>query len=324
MRASRLLAILMLLQVRGCMSASALAAEFEVSVRTIHRDIDQLSAAGVPVYAERGRDGGFRLHDDYQTKLTGFSVEEAQYLFLAGLGAAAADLGVAPALAAAELKLAASLPAEQGARAKHFAERFLFDPTDWYRSRERPTFLAMTAQALWQSRRLRMTYESWDKQVERVVDPLGIVLKSGTWYLVAASRGVARTYRVSNIKWAVVENAPCVSPKRFRLDTYWHKSITEFEASLLQDSANIRLSARGIRRLSDISAAAATALRDAKPLENGFVEATVPIESIEHAAKQFLSLGKDVEVLAPNLLRDRLADEGARLVALYGPQRTDT
>jgi predicted DNA-binding transcriptional regulator YafY len=322
MRASRLLAILILLQVRGRMSASDLSKEFEVSVRTIHRDIDQLSAAGIPVYAERGRDGGFKLQDEYQTRLTGFSGEEAQYLLLAGLGAVAADLGVAQELAAVELKLAASLPPAQGARAKHFAERFLFDPTDWYRGRERPIYLATAAQALWQERCLLMTYESWEKQVERFVDPLGIVLKSGAWYLVAASRGNVRTYRVSNIKRAIVDVTTCVRPKRFRLKAYWHKSVAEFEASLLKGFAKIRVTQRGVERLSEISAAAADALQVAKSTQNGFIEATVPIESIDHAAIQFLRLGNDVEVLSPERLRNKLASEGARLLALYGDPRS--
>lgn len=317
MRASRLLAILILLQVRGRMSASDLAGEFEVSVRTIHRDIDQLSAAGVPVYAERGREGGFRLHDGYQTRLTGFSGDEAQFLLLAGLGAVAADLGVASQVAVSQLKLAASLPPAQGARARSFAERFLFDPTDWYRDRERPAFLATVAQALWQERRLRMDYESWDKRVARIVDPLGIVLKSGTWYLVAASRGVARTYRVASILTAAVENEPLRAPAKFRLETYWKTRVAEFERSLIKGLAQVRLSARGVRRLSDLSAACAEALRQSTPAANGFTDATVPIESVDHAAALFLRLGTDVEVLSPQPLRRKLAEVGARLVALY-------
>jgi predicted DNA-binding transcriptional regulator YafY len=317
MRSSRLLAILILLQLRGRMSASELAAEFEVSIRTIYRDIDQLSAAGVPVYAERGREGGFQLMDGYQTKLTGLSGEEAQFVMLGGLGAVAADLGVGPELASAQMKLAASLPPAQGARAQFVEDRFLFDPTDWYRARERPEYLALAAQALWQERRLRIDYESWEKRATRMVDPLGIVLKSGAWYLVAASRGVARTYRVSNILSAAIQNDPNQRPKGFRLDDYWARQVADFEASLLTDTAHVRLTLLGLRRLSDLSAAAAKALEKIKTRPDGHVEANIPIEGINPAAALFLRLGDEVEVLSPASLRARLYEIGAQLVARY-------
>src|ERR1700754_4948635 len=131
MLASRLLSILMLLQTRGRMSATDLAREFEVSVRTIHRDIDQLSAAGVPVYAERGRSGGFALMDGYRTKLTGMTQPEAETLFLAGLPGPAAQLGLADLLGAARLKLLAALPANVQPNAERIAARFHLDPAGW-------------------------------------------------------------------------------------------------------------------------------------------------------------------------------------------------
>jgi predicted DNA-binding transcriptional regulator YafY len=118
MQASRLLATMILLQLRGRMSAAELAAEFEVSIRTVHRDIDRLSAAGIPVYAERGRDGGFQLHDGYRTSLTGLTDDEARFILLTGLGTVGADLGIASEIGAAQLKLAASLPPSVGTRAK--------------------------------------------------------------------------------------------------------------------------------------------------------------------------------------------------------------
>ena len=133
MLASRLLSILMLLQTRGVVSATALARAFEVSVRTIHRDIDQLGAAGIPVYAERGRSGGFRLMDGYQTKLTGLTAPEAEALFLAGLPGPAAQLGLSDLLSAARLKLLAALPANVQPDAERIAARFHLDPVTWFR-----------------------------------------------------------------------------------------------------------------------------------------------------------------------------------------------
>src|SRR3954468_8478197 len=136
MRASRLLSILLLLQTRGRMTAQALADEFETSVRTIYRDIDQLSAAGVPVYADRGRAGGFQLMEGYRTQLTGLSSAEAETLFLAGLPGPAAQLGLGDAMAQAQLKLLAALPAEGRQGAARVASRFHLDPIGWFRSAE--------------------------------------------------------------------------------------------------------------------------------------------------------------------------------------------
>ena len=137
MRASRLLSILLLLQTRGRMTAQALADEFEVSVRTLHRDIDQLSAAGVPVYADRGRTGGFQLMDGYRTRLTGLTPAEAETLFLSGLPGPAADLGLGDTMAAAQLKLLAALPGQGQSGAGRLAARFHLDPVAWFRNPER-------------------------------------------------------------------------------------------------------------------------------------------------------------------------------------------
>src|SRR5215470_2164491 len=179
MRASRLLSLLILLQMRGRMSAEALAAEFEVSVRTIYRDMDQLSAAGVPVYAERGRNGGFALLDGYRTRLTGFTPAEAEALLLAGVGPAAADLGIGAEAAAAQLKLLASLPPDSGASAQRVASRFHLDPINWYSRAESIDILPALASAVWTEKRVRIRYESWTDLVTREVDPLGLVLKAG-------------------------------------------------------------------------------------------------------------------------------------------------
>jgi predicted DNA-binding transcriptional regulator YafY len=175
MRASRLLSILILLQLRGRLTAEALAAEFEVSLRTIYRDIDQLSAAGVPVYADRGPGGGFSLLDGYRTKLTGLTAAEAQALALAGLPGPAADLGLGEALGAGRLKLLAAIPDGMREGAGRVGERFHFDPTDWYRRASVPPHLAAVARAVWAERRLRIRYESWSRTVRRTVDPVNLI-----------------------------------------------------------------------------------------------------------------------------------------------------
>jgi predicted DNA-binding transcriptional regulator YafY len=319
MRASRLLSLLILLQMRGRMSAEALAAEFEVSVRTIYRDVDQLSAAGVPVYAERGRNGGFALLDGYRTRLTGFTPAEAEALLLAGVGTAATDLGVGAEAAAAQLKLLASLPPDSGASAQRVAARFHLDPVNWYSRVEASEILPAVANAVWGERRVRVRYESWRDLVDRDLDPLGLVLKAGVWYLVAAVKGQARTYRVSNIRGLEVLSVKAQRPARFDLARYWASWSRDFEARMFSERAVVKLSPLGRRILRDVSPVAAEAAdaqhRACKP--KGWVKAEIPIESVALAARQLLRLGAEVEVLEPAPLRAAIAREAESVAALY-------
>jgi predicted DNA-binding transcriptional regulator YafY len=319
MRASRLLSILILLQMRGRLSAEALAEEFEVSVRTIYRDVDQLSAAGVPIYAERGRAGGFQLHDGYRTKLTGFTSQEADALLLSGVGAAAQDLGLGPDLAAAQLKLLASLPPESGASAERVSARFHLDPVNWYTRADVSDVLKPLAAAVWHERRIRVRYESWKDVVERTLEPLGLVLKGGAWYLVAAVKGSPRTYRVSNIQDMQMLDATFTRPRRFNLARYWREWAKDFETRLLKEHAVIEVSPTGRRILRDANAAAHEALvaenQPCKP--EGWLRAKVPIESIDLAKRQFLRLGAEIKVLEPPALRAAIAAEAQTVAALY-------
>ena len=183
MRASRLLSILITLQLRGRVTAGALAERFEVSKRTILRDMDELSAAGVPVYAERGANGGFALLDGYRTDLTGLDDAERDALFLVGLPHAASDLGRDREASSARLKLAAAVERGPGA-----SDRFHLDPDNWYHRQTPPPHLRRVAEAVWNERRIEIDYESWSRRAWRTLDPLGLVLKAGEWYLVAAGR----------------------------------------------------------------------------------------------------------------------------------------
>ena len=185
MRASRLLTIMMLLQSRGRMTAEALAEELEISVRTVYRDIDQLSASGVPVYADVGRNGGFALLEGWRTRLTGLTPPEAKALFLAGLPGPAAELGLGDAMADAELKLLAALPADWQDEARRVSSRFHLDPRGWFQPTETVEALRQVADAVWSERQIAVTYESWTKVTDRVLEPLGLVLKSGLWYMIA-------------------------------------------------------------------------------------------------------------------------------------------
>jgi predicted DNA-binding transcriptional regulator YafY len=308
MRASRLLSIQMLLQARGRMSATALARALEVSVRTLHRDIDELSAAGVPVYAERGRNGGFALLPGWTTTLTGLTPAEAEAVFLSGLAGPAADLGLGAQVQSAQLKVMAALPPRLQGSAGRISARFHLDPIDWYREADALPHLAAVAAAVWEQRQLSMAYESWKGAARRVVHPLGLVLKAGVWYLVAAREGVPRTYRVSNILQAEVLPEAVPRPRRFDLPAYWRAAVERFETELFTGEAEVAATEAGLAQLRRLGAAQARAVAAARPSrrKDGRAVLRVPIESVDHAAGQMLRLAPEVEVLGPPRLRAAL------------------
>jgi predicted DNA-binding transcriptional regulator YafY len=319
MQASRLLSILMILQLRGRVSAEALAEEFEVSVRTIYRDIDQLSAAGVPVYGERGRSGGFQLADGYRTQLTGMTPAQADALMLAGAGSAAEALGLGGHLAEARLKLMASLPPDAAARAERTASRFHLDTENWYAADGAARWLGQLAEAVWQERRIEVAYRSWKAAVARRLDPLGLVLKAGTWYLVARDGRSIRTYRVMNIDALNVTASAFRRPANFNLARYWVKSAKAFEASLVTEDAEIALSPLGLAWLRDINPRAAAAFeagcRDFS--RQGWKRARIPVEQSRFARLQWLALGSEAEVLAPAHLRRAIAEDAKAVHAAH-------
>jgi predicted DNA-binding transcriptional regulator YafY len=323
MRASRLLSILIMLQLRGRLSAEELSREFEVSVRTIYRDIDHLSAAGVPVFAERGRAGGFELHQGYRTRLTGFTTSEAEALLFAGISDAASELGLGAQATAAQLKLLASLPDSVSASAQQISARFHVDPIAWYAQPESLAHLPDLADAVWRDRRIRITYESWKSEVVRDLDPLGLVLKNGVWYLVAAARGQPRSYRCANIKSLTLLDAKAARPPRFNLPRFWKSWSTEFEKRLFSAKARVRLSPQAMRdlRASYPAMATAAAVSQRPSLPEGWIEAEIPIEDSIQGVRQILHLGAEAEVLSPASLRAAVHAEAKRVASHYTSRR---
>lgn len=319
MRASRLLTIQMLLQTRGRMSAQALAEVLEVSVRTLYRDVDQLTAAGVPIYAEQGRNGGFQLMEGWKTTLTGFTASESQAVFMSGLAGPAAELGLGQQVVDAQLKLMSALPAHQRDDAQRVQARFHLDPADWYREADPVPHLSTVAAAVWQDRQLRLRYDSWKAEVERTVHPLGLVLKAGVWYLVATSDGKPRTYRISNILDAEMLDKASTRPKRFDLSAYWSESIRRFEADLYTGHAVVQATPQGVKQLRQLSSAVAKALA-AQLSQQPAIEPLrlkIPIESLEHASYQLLRMAPDVEVVSPVALRKAIVQRLKAIQACY-------
>ena len=328
MRASRLLSILLLLHTRGRVSAQQLAAELEVTVRTVYRDIDALGAAGIPVYATRGRAGGFQLlaghgTDSYR-RLAGLTPDEADALFLAGLPAAAHDLGLGPVLAATQLKLLAALPPQLRERAERIRDRFHLDAPGWERAADAPEHLTAIADAVWEQRRIQVRYQLSNREVvERTLEPLGLVLKAGVWYLVAHPVGghrAPRTYRLSRVQAAATLGERFERPDGFDLAAHWTGYQRDYEARLFRAEATIRVSERGRTLLFLIGAAASRAAQAAMgPADDaGWATTTVPIESVPHAQHALLQLGAEVEVLEPAQLRAAIMAQAAALLARYG------
>jgi predicted DNA-binding transcriptional regulator YafY len=251
MRASRLVNLLLLLQTRGGMTAGQLARELEVSIRTVHRDVEALSLSGVPIYAERGPHGGVRLVDGYRTRLTGMTPEEAEALFLSGLPGPAAELGLGTVVAAARLKVLAALPPELRARASRLVERFHLDAAGWFRATESVPHLATLADAVWSGRRLRVGYERGDRVVERVLEPLGLVLKAGVWYVVAAAEGQVRTYRASRVTAAEALDERFERPDGFDLASFWAEASAAYERDAPRADVTIRIAPDRMPQLID-------------------------------------------------------------------------
>jgi len=315
-RADRLLAELLLLRHRGRMSATELAAELECSVRTVFRDMEALSAAGIPVYAERGRAGGFALLKGYSTDLTGLTSAEATALITAGSRATSTSLGMAPALASAMRKLVAAMPEPQRRSAQRAGERVLIAPDGWHGEIEPAGVLPVVSSALFTDRRLKVRCPSGRGPARwRTVDPVGLVHAGNVWYLLATSGGADHTYRVSRIAEAVVLDEPAVRGDDVDLEQAWQQRRASFRAARPPVQVQVRVRARDRGRL----VRAALDLVAESPDTEGWLLLDLVFGDEQHAHAVLWGLAPDVEVLHPPGVRDVLAARAERTARSYHP-----
>lgn len=306
MRADRLLSALLLLQAHGGLTARQLATRLEVSIRTVQRDMEALSSAGVPVYALRGAGGGWRLDEDWRTRVPGLDEAELRALLMAQprvLG----DARLVKAAEAALDKLMAALPTSLREQAASIRRRLHVDPTGWYGAPENFAMLPVVQDAVARDRKLAMRYlRAGRERVERTVDPLGLVAKGGVWYLVADTPRGFRTYRVSRIERATLLDQPCNRPADFDLAAYWQTSTEEFRRRWSRYEVILRLEERAARSLAF--------WRQLEPVEppdpgaaDGWVTVRVGFEDEQQARFVVLGSGPRAEVVAPSELRDAVA-----------------
>lgn len=320
MRADRLVSLVLLLRRHGRMTAAALARELEVSTRTVLRDIEALSAAGVPVYAERGRHGGFALLPGFRTELTGLNHDEALALLVAGSRRGAQVFGLGSALASAMLKVVDALPESQRDAAAGAARRLLIEPETDLLARRAPAeevpdaVAAEVRRAVFSGRRLRIRYAAVDQAPKwRTVDPIGLVTVRGQGYLLAARSGADRTYRLSRILAAEELAEPARRPDGVDLDRAWRERSTRFRTG--GDQAVVLARVHPERR-EDVAGTALAVLAEETD-SDGWLRLEASFQDSRHAVWAMWRLAASAEVLSPEWLRDALRDRAAAIAALY-------
>ncbi|WP_280414934.1 helix-turn-helix transcriptional regulator [Nocardia carnea] len=325
MRADRLVSLVLLLRRHGRLPAATLARELEVSTRTVLRDIEALSAAGVPVYAERGRHGGFALLPGFRTELTGLNHEEALALLVAGTRRGAQVFGLGSALASAMLKVVDALPENYRTTASEAAQRLLIDPeTDLLARRvgddDVPdAVVTEVRRAVFAGHKLRIHYAAVDQPPQwRTVDPIGLVTVRGQGYLLATRSGADRTYRLSRLLAAEELHEPAQRPDRVDLHSAWQERSTRFRVGGNQVTVLVRVDPA---RRDELVSTALT-VRSEETGTDGWLRLEATFQDSRHAEWALWQLSPDAEALAPQSLRVRLHNRAAAIAARYGESIT--
>lgn len=319
MRADRLLSILMLLQDRGRLTAQELAGELEVSERTIYRDMVSLSAAGVPVYAERGPGGGCSLVESYRTNLTGLTRDEVRALFMLSVPAPLAELGVDEDLKAALLKLSVALPEVFRQEGRIAQKRIHLDSSVWFQEKQHIPHIRTIQQALWDDRRINLTYRlAFDAQVEHVIEPYGLVAKSNVWYLVFSREGDIFVLKLMDVLDAKLCDENFTFPSNFDLAKFWTNWCTDHENNRPQFTVLVRMKPEMLQMLKLFQDSIIQDEHEGLiPNDDGWYKLTFQFETFEEARKRLLNFGGAVEVLKPEALRRSIQDYAHQIQMVY-------
>lgn len=316
MRADRLISLLMLLQARGRMTARELAAELECSERTVYRDVDALSAAGVPVYGDAGPAGGYALLDNYRTELTGLTEPELQALFMLAVPASLAELGVADDLRAALLKLAGAAPARARLEEERTRQRFYLDSRPWAGVVQSVPHLHVIQQAAWEDRRARFAYRlSAGVRVEYTVDVLGLAARDGGWYVIYRRSGCSYVLPVRDLLDVELLDERFLRPPDFDLEGTWKQWCAGRESGRLRYAVTARVDPRLAARLPRVLGPAIVGPWGDE--DRGWRTVKLYFDTLEMARERLLIYGGAVEVLQPEPLRRSIADYAAQIAALY-------
>jgi predicted DNA-binding transcriptional regulator YafY len=312
-RADRLVAELLIMQSRGRVTAAELAEELEISERTARRDLEALAMAGIPVYSQAGRGGGWSLVGGARTDLSGLTAAEARTLFLVAGPSAAAT----PQVKAALRKLVRALPEPFRAEAEAAASAIVLDPSSWDRTdAPTPVFLDDLQRAVVEGVQVRLSYVDRERrETERVVHPLGLVAKASVWYLVAGTEAGQRTFRVSRVRGVTPTGEPVERPDGFDLAATWEEIKESLEVGRTPLVASLLVAEHAVGWIRGTFGRRATI---GEPRADGRTEATIRSWSAEAAAAELAPFGEHVEVTEPREVRDALAAIGRRLVEAYG------
>ncbi|XDD49474.1 helix-turn-helix transcriptional regulator [Leptospira sp. WS92.C1] len=313
MRADRLLSILLQLQAKGRISSKDLAKKLEVSERTIHRDMEALSASGVPVYAERGSKGGWELSQGYRTNLTGMKKEEIFSMILTSSTRIADDLGKKKDLDSAFMKFMASLPPAYQKEAEMVRQRIHIDGAGWGNSKEEFPFLPMLQEAVWQDRKVILRYRSDEESKRRILLPLGLVAKGKIWYLIAKYGKEFRTFRISRILEAKLGET-FERPKKFDLEKYWDETKQNFFSKLPSYPVQLRIRKDQFERFKSISY---NRILEYPTITDSHLEIKADLETFEWALYQMLGFGNSVFVLEPQELKQAVIESARKILDSY-------